>query len=168
MQLSIHPAPGVGELMPGWFVVPQNPLRQASQFVNGRAVVALADEQTRAGYTPRIGELVAASFTVPQNPLVSHLSGCGCGGSCGCASCASGMGFLGLPDTVSGIPTNYLLLGAGAALLLLTLGGRGSAYRSSLKSAREKYRKDVARIRAEYPRLAGRVRRSYRAAREAF
>jgi hypothetical protein len=156
--------------MPGFFIVPQNPLTSASMIPTGSIAAALADEETRAGYVPRIGELIEASFTVPQNPLVQRLSGGGCGcGGCGCQSCSmSGLGVLGLPDTIAGLPAGYVLIGAGALLLLMLGSSRGSAYRREMKEAREKYRKELARIRESHPRLGARVRRSARAAREAF
>lgn len=150
--------------MPGWFSVPQNPLRPASKLVTRHVGSALVDERSKARYAPRIGELVEASFTVPQNPLLDRLLAPAPG--CGCSS-RYGMGAL--PDTVLGVPTNYLLLGAGA-LILLSLAGaaRGPGYRMALREERERHRAEIARIRAEHPRIASRVRRAARAAREAF
>ena len=106
-NLNIHPAPGLGDLLSGYYVVPQNPLRMAQE---GISVV------------PKLGDFVAASFVVPQNPLYAQITGtvapigqgiagrkikmsnsgggglnggcsdgCGCGGSCGCGG---GMGDL--------------------------------------------------------------------------
>lgn len=96
-NLNRHPAPGLGDLMSGYFVVPQNPIQMAS---DGVSVV------------PALGDFMAASFVVPQNPLRDQVLGitapigqgisgrkmglsgcggdsCGCGGSCGCSG---GMG----------------------------------------------------------------------------
>jgi hypothetical protein len=99
-----HPAPNraLGELLPGWFDIPQNPITARSQGIN---------------YTPTLGEIMAGSFTIPENPIVNFASGnvlplgvnpakagvvngqpvgtgmsggCGCGGSCG--GCGGGMG----------------------------------------------------------------------------
>lgn len=105
-NLNIHPAPGLGDLMAGYYVVPQNPLQMAQE---GVSVV------------PKLGDFVAASFVVPQNPLYAQITGtvapigqgiagrkitmsksgggglsgcgdgCGCGGSCGCGD-HGGMG----------------------------------------------------------------------------
>ena len=102
-----HPAPNraLGELLPGWFDIPQNPITAAKQGVN---------------YTPTLGEIMAGSFVVPQNPIVNFASGnvlpigvapgkggmvngqpvagpgmsggCGCGGSCGGCGGGGGMG----------------------------------------------------------------------------
>lgn len=89
MRLFTNPAPGIGALQPGQFVVPQNPL-------------------TAARYQPRMGAILAANFTVPQNPILDAVRGgtigktktgpgaafrelsglgcgCGCGGGGGCA-----------------------------------------------------------------------------------
>lgn len=97
MNIGYHPAPGLGELQPGWFVVPQNPVDGPVTYIRG------------------IGDILSTGgFTVPQNPVISRASGvimpigtvpgapaqingkpvsgglgCGCGGSCGCGG---GMG----------------------------------------------------------------------------
>ncbi len=96
-NISFHPAPGLGDLMPGWYPVPQNPMTDG------------------VAYIPRIGEIMAGSYPVPQNPIRDYtkgqvtllgqqngcgpgmingqvanpdatgegLGGCGCGGGCG-------------------------------------------------------------------------------------
>jgi hypothetical protein len=100
-NIHIHPAPGLGELMPGWFAVPQNPIDFAKNGVS---------------YTPGIGDILPASFVVPQNPIMDYVNGnvkligqgsgapkggnvgtakgsgmgCGCGGTCG--GCGGGSG----------------------------------------------------------------------------
>jgi hypothetical protein len=108
-QIQLHPAPGLGDLLAGWFAVPQN---------------SVTDGVT---YTPGIGDILPGSFVVPQNPIRdftkgqvqligqnpskgpgmingqpvspggggSGHAGCGCGGSCagGCGS-GGGMGQL--------------------------------------------------------------------------
>lgn len=102
-----HPAPNraLGELLPGWFDLPQNPLMASTYGV---------------AYTPTLGEIMPGSFTIPENPLwnigtgtvkpigvmpgapgqingqpIGGVSGVGCGcggghGSCGCSG--GGMG----------------------------------------------------------------------------
>lgn len=123
-HLNFHPAVGFGELMPGSFVVPQNPMRLAASGV---------------GYIPHIGELMPGSFVVPENPLrralmaaspekaapsasgtgpgVPGVSGCGCCGLSGCGDCGygacslSGMDGMGIDFTS---PTT-LIFGAAAA-----------------------------------------------------
>lgn len=78
--LAHHPAPGFGDLLPGSFVVPQNPIT-----AGGRR------------YIPKIGEILPGRFTVPQNPLISTLragvkslaGGAGMGGCC-CSGTSSG------------------------------------------------------------------------------
>lgn len=102
-QIQLHPAPGLGDLMAGWFAVPQN---------------SVTDGIT---YTPGIGDILPGSFAVPQNPIKdftkgqvqligqnpskgpgmingqpvgsggnSH-AGCGCGGACA-GGCGGGGG----------------------------------------------------------------------------
>jgi hypothetical protein len=159
MMLNHHPAPGLGDLLPGFFVVPQNPIKDATTYV------------------PRIGEILPASYAVPQNPIKDYMSGrlnligrepgvpgmvngkgvsgCGCGGSCG------GCGGLGdissdmakissdftagnygqiLQDSIVGIPVWAICAGL---LALMFVGGEKHSY-------------------------AGRGRRAYRAAAGAF
>ena len=105
-NLNLHPATGMGDLLSGWWVVPQNPLQMA-----------------REGVTVKrsLGDFVDACFVVPQNPLRDQVYGmvaplgtgisgtplkalpapagsgmsglhgdCGCGGTCG--GCGGGMG----------------------------------------------------------------------------
>lgn len=105
-QIQIHPAPGLGDLMAGWFAVPQN---------------SVTDGVT---YTPGIGDILPGSFAVPQNPILDYAkgqvkliaqnpsggpgmingqpvsmsagtsgAGCGCGGACGGCG-GTGMGQL--------------------------------------------------------------------------
>jgi hypothetical protein len=85
--INFHPAIGLGDLMPGWYAVPQNPIAAAKQGI------------TKA---PSLGDIVQGSYVVPQNPLANFVAGkvaplgqksgggkgCGCGGSCG--GCGSG------------------------------------------------------------------------------
>jgi hypothetical protein len=149
-QIGFHPAPGLGDLAPGWFVVPQNPLRNDS-------TVLVPSVQASAGgrmvKKPHIGDFVAGSFVVPQNPVRRNLAtgmmglggglGCGCGTpDCGSGSGANPYGLQGLgdldltattdwlqaPSLFSAIP-NWALYGgiAFAAYILLSPGG--SAYR---------------------------------------
>jgi hypothetical protein len=142
MWLNQHPAPGLGDLLPGFFVVPQNPMASTT-------------------YVPRIGDILPGSFPVPQNPIKDYMSGrlnliarepgvqgkingkpagvSGCsGGSCGCGgSCGGGLSGVGedfaviqaditagdygkvLTDTILGIP----LCGFGVGLALLMFAG---------------------------------------------
>lgn len=153
MQLTHHPAPGLGDLLPGFFVVPQNPLQPVT-------------------YTPRIGEIMPGSFVVPQNPIMAYttgnvrpigtgngISGCGCGGSCGgCGggkingSPISGIGdwttdwanisgkatagdFMGvLQATVFGVPV--WAVGAGLALVMFAGGSEHSYAGRGRRAAR--------------------------------
>lgn len=109
-NLNVHPAPGLGDLMAGYFVVPQDPITMANEGVSRK---------------PSLGDFIDASFVVPQNPLLAQISGtvapigqgsagmpikpsghkhsglgCGGGGSCGCGgACGGGGGGLGTLST---------------------------------------------------------------------
>lgn len=123
-KLNRHPAPGFGDLLPGSFVVPQNPIAG----------------QQAISYIPKIGELLPGRFTVPQNPLIktvrqgvaamTGLGGCGCstgGGDEGAyinGSLLDGVG--GLGDALGSVNWPTVIVAAGAAWLLLGAGkGRG-------------------------------------------
>ena len=118
-NLSIHPAPGFGDLLPGWYAVPQNPVDAGMSGIS---------------YTPGIGDILPGVYAVPQNPLKDYISGqvrligqqsnatgqlngapvgggcgCGCGGHGGCGS---GMGAAPTPTgmpSVSVTPTSETL-----------------------------------------------------------
>lgn len=89
MVIPVHPAPGLGDLLPGWHSVPQNPIRDASTPV-------VASVNARAGGAvvkiPRLGDLLPGMFVVPQNPLRQALAsppGSGVPGTkgLGCGTC---------------------------------------------------------------------------------
>src|SRR5882724_9614777 len=111
--INRHPAPGLGELQPGWFVVPQNPMHGPVSYIRG------------------VGDILATGgFTVPQNPVAEYSAGhvlpirvqpgadgtinnkpvgvsglgCGCGGGCG-GSCGGG-GMSGIGDDFTKITTD--------------------------------------------------------------
>lgn len=146
-HLDVHPAPGFGDLIPGWFSVPQNPIQ-------GDSTPIVASINAKAGgmavKIPTMGELLPGFFVVPQNPLRDQLGM----GRLGCGTC--GMGQAAPPGTtdlmgsltgmgtsvtswlqssmVAGIPNWLLVGGAVAAYFLLTPGG--SEYRAQRAAAR--------------------------------
>lgn len=106
-HLPFHPAVGFGDLAPGWFVLPQNPVRS-----DGTPLVP-SIQATAPGQgiqLPSLADLVAGSFVVPQNPLLPKVGmsglGCGCGGGFGCDGGANYYalnGLAGLGDTTTPI-----------------------------------------------------------------
>ena len=105
-HLPFHPAPGLSDLAPGWFVLPQNPLTMGPSTVLVPTMAATAPGRwTR---TPTLADLVQASFPVPQNPVVQNLvmglqglrgmRGC-CGLGCGGGGCGQPYGLNGLGQT---------------------------------------------------------------------
>lgn len=165
-QINIHPAPGLGDLAPGFFVVPQNPVRPDSTVLVPSVQASLPGSIVRK---PHIGEFVAATFTVPQNPIVKNLqtgmgglaacSGLGCG--CGTPSC-NGANFYGMSgfdissvtdwaqatSPVAGLPNWALYGGAAVAAWLIFMPG-GSEYRAKKRALASEYR--------GYRRAAGRI-----------
>lgn len=155
-HLPVHPAPGLGDLLPGFFVVPQNPIQ-------GVPTPVVASINAKAGGAPvkipTMGELLPGFFVVPENPLRNALgmSGLGCG-SCGLGQTTPNlMGSLAnvgtsmtnwLQESVfAGIP-NWLLLGGAVAVYFMATPG-GKEYRAQ----REEYRAQRSAARG-YRRLA--------------
>lgn len=150
-HIGFHPAPGFGELLPGNFVVPHNPI-------------------TPASYVPRIGELLPGRFVLPENPVARELSGysslrpngprnvtmSGLAGGCGCIagmcgeSCEGlggmGMGQLGLDAVMPFLPW---ILGGGLVLWMLSRPG-GKGYREDRERAETQYRSTVAGIKSKH------------------
>ena len=140
-QLNYHPAPGMGDLLPGFYVVPQNPV-QPVKYIRG------------------ISEILPGSFPVPQNPVKDYTRGqtkligqtgvgdcgCGCGGSGGCGGQINGIRGLGDFSTDYGTFTGNLSAGnymaalqstffgvpvwavAGALVLVMFAGGQKHSY----------------------------------------
>ena len=69
-MLNFHPAPGLGDLLPGEFVVPQHPIRDA-----GTPLVPsnVGLTKGRPYKVPKLGDLMPGKFAVPQNPLITTL-----------------------------------------------------------------------------------------------
>lgn len=159
-NLSIHPAPGLGDLLPGFFAVPQNPIDVGLSGIT---------------YAPGIGDILPGAFAVPQNPIKDYTSGtvkligqqsggagqlngqptcgCGCGGHGGCGG---GMGdistdistftsqltagnFSGaLSSPILGLPAYMYLLGI-AGLLFFFGGSTGPSRATRARRAYKAY-----------------------------
>jgi len=149
MNFNYNLAPGLGDLLPGSFNVPQNPIMDASSPI---VPSMQATDPNKVGYRPRIGELLAGTFVVPQNPIMRNLAT-----GMGCLSCGmSGLGdtaaaepsFMTSSTIISGIPDVAIWAG-GALLVYMLMAPSGKEYRESTAGARSKYR--------GYKRLARRV-----------
>lgn len=170
MMTTYHPAPGLGVMLPGWFVVPNNPF----------------EPPVPVAYQPTLRELMPAKFAVPENPLIRALS-LGAAPKCLCTGIGCGLGcplhgMRGLPeiwqqvkgtatgvwDTVtsgvsgalSGNLTTYALLGGGALVLYMLLS-RGGGYRRAAAQARSEYRRKIAGLKSQYGRRYKRLAEAY-------
>jgi hypothetical protein len=155
---NVHPAPGVGELMNGFFVVPQNPITMA---------------QTGIGYFPKMGDLLPGAFSVPQNPIVKNFAssmqglgtmgcapGTNCGGGFTGALAGVGMGELDLSQisTPSAWSTStWAIVGVGALLLLSSIRPGRSQKRAEEASAKAAYLKRRADIKGRYSTVGARA-----------
>jgi hypothetical protein len=169
-HIGQHPAPGFGELIPGSFVIPSNPI-------------------VPAGYIPHIGELLPASFPIPQNPLIAAISsppgygmpntsaglGCGCSSGCGSGMCGSGGG-VGMSGFGSGLgsglgsdcgciggmcgcgmsglgqfdPMTLGLVLGGLVLAYMLMAPGGKGYRQEVASAKSAYTARIAKARSTH------------------
>lgn len=154
-QIGFHPAPGLGDLAPGFFVVPQNPLRNDSTVLVPSVQASAGGRMVRK---PHIGDFVAATFVVPQNPVRRNLAtgmmglggGCGMGGM-GCGQSYNPYGLQGLdlssittwaqqPSFISASVPNWLLYGGAAAAAYFLLMPGGKEYRQKSRALRSQYR----------------------------
>jgi hypothetical protein len=162
-HLPFHPAPGFGDLMPGMFVVPQNPIQDAGTPLVPSVQAANAG---RVAYRPKIGDLLPGAFAVPQNPILHNLAtgmqGMGCA-SCDSGDCGGGgfaaPGLQGVDlaqvggwlqsQTIGGVPNWALVAGAVVAYMMFSPGGSDyRAARRSLDSQYRGYRRAASRIAA--------------------
>lgn len=152
MQTNFHPSPGLGDLLPGWFVVPQNPIRADSTVLVPSVQATVPGQIARR---PHMGEFLPATFAVPQNPIIKNLNtgmgGLACG--CGTPSCDGAGNFYGMSgfdvssvtdwaqktSPVGGLP-NWALFGGAAALAWLVLMPGGSEYRTQKRALASEYR----------------------------
>jgi hypothetical protein len=161
--ITHHPAPGFGDLLPGWFVVPQNPITQPHEMKRVQSV----------------GEFLPARLLTPYNPLVNALQTVGRapgdkgGGKVG----LMGLGEFNLSaftgnigDTFKSLSTTqWIMIGGGVLVVLMLLARPGkSEYQSAVRRAKEQYREAIAAARRKYPRVGARIKRAYQAARGAY
>lgn len=119
----------MGELLPGFFVVPQNPIWDNKS----RSVAPMGF--AGAKYIPHIGELLPGRFSVPQNPLIAQIrkgmagmGGCcsGCDGSAGANPNDTAAGYIngavamvpGVGDVLGQVDWLTLALAVGAVYLI--------------------------------------------------
>jgi len=164
MVIPVHPAPGLGDLLPGFYVVPQNPIRDA-----GTPIKATVTAKANGAIVkvPSMGELLPGMFAVPQNPLRQALAsppgsgvpgtkGMGCGTCHGMgdatglmgslASAGSGItGWLQNQNTVAGITLpNWAWAGLGVVTYFLLAPG-GQEYHA-VRARSRGYRRLATRL----------------------
>ncbi len=166
MQTNFHPSPGLGDLLPGWFVVPQNPVRPDSTVLVPSVQASMPGQIARKSH---MGEFLPATFSVPQNPILRNLAtgmgGLACG--CGTPTCNGAPNYYGMSgfdplagdfssvtdwakanSPIGGIP-NWALWGGAAAVAWIVFMPGGKEYRSEKRALASRYR--------GYRRAAGRL-----------
>jgi hypothetical protein len=151
MLHGFHPAAGLGDLLPGMYTVPMNPIRAAQQQTAGIVPSLQATAPGKVIRRQHMGEILAGRWTVPQNPLIRSLTGGGMGcvgcAGVGCVGCAgmSGLGdastgnFLTDSTIISGVPDG-ILYGGAALLAWMIFAPGGSEYRKRASALRSQYR----------------------------
>lgn len=163
-HLPYHPAPGFGDLMPGSFVVPQNPIHP-----DGTPLVPSVQAQSggNIAYRPKIGDLLPGAFVVPQNPIRRNLASnmgmgctsCGDSGYDGSGFHSNGLQGLGMDLSAQGLTTwatsdgpmglpmlAWVGIAVGAYLLISPGGSDYRAARRDLDSQHRGYRRAARRI----------------------
>ena len=150
--VNVHPAPGLGEMLPGWFVVPNNPFQPRSVVGVGKGV----------------GMMLPAGFVVPQNPLIDALRTVGMpAGKTASIGYINGIGEISLDSAwestqsvVSGVTSfvqqhPYLSLGLGVLLLMMVTRRGSRAERLAAKyGAKARYYEQMAQYKMRYPTYA--------------
>ena len=148
-----HPAPGLGELIPGWWNVPNNPFNQP----------------TVKSVRPSVGELVRTNWVLPQNPLANSLSTVGLpAGQKSGRGVLQGLGQININEFLQdwADPSSWtlgqwaLVVGIGA-VLLVTMRKDSSAYRAAKLQAKADYHRAIAEAKSKSPTLAYRAYEAY-------
>lgn len=149
-----HPAPGFGELTPGWWVVPNNPF--SPPVLKGTSV--------------GIGQLVAANWTLPQNPLANALSTVGLppGQKSGVGH-LQGLGAINLNEQFQrwanisnwSLGQWAIVIGLGA-LFLITVRKDRSGYRAAKLQAKADYYRAISEAKKSHPTYSSQVARRVR------
>lgn len=150
-------AQGIGQLMPGNFVVPQNPV-----------VAGFVSPSTAGMRAAHLAELMPGMFPVPQNPLIAALTASTPECAKGIGNPCSGLGAFDLASITSSMTdslqqmdwTKWAMVGGGL-LVLYYLMGRGGGDKTA-------YRRELKALRAKYPRRGARAYRAMQAAGEAY
>ena len=85
-QLNFHPAPGLGNLAPGWLLLPYNPISPGTPMVASLG----AAMPRRPIRIPRMGDLLSGRYVIPQNPILAAMGKTGPGTSVALADLTPG------------------------------------------------------------------------------
>jgi hypothetical protein len=152
-HINFHPAPGLGDLLPGMFVVPQNPIMDAGTPLVPSVQATAPNQVMRVKH---IGELLPGMFVVPQNPIIrtlatggqtSGMAGLGCGGGCGCGmgdataapATSDWTSFFTQSTIIPGIPDG-LIYGGGLLAVYMLMSPGGKEYRQKSRALKAQYR----------------------------
>lgn len=153
--IDVHPAPGLGEMLPGWFVVPNNPFQPREPVSVGTGVGAILPMQAQAAMQAR-NVLIDAARSVGRGPgekgdgpVVIH-----------------GLGAINLQDVV---PSQWswqvwAAVIAGALILLSMTRKNRLAYKAAKHAAKAQYYEALAAAKSRSPVLPVYAYRSIRGA----
>jgi hypothetical protein len=140
--LNIHPAPGLGVMLPGWWTVPNNPFSPPVPVgVAPSATQELAEELANARPRNAIAEAVRAIDPTARGPVTVH-----------------GLGAAFNLDEALDFSkwdwTTWLLIGGAALLLLSSMRKNRLSYKAAKYQAKADYYKSIAAAKAESPTMA--------------
>jgi hypothetical protein len=140
--LNIHPAPGLGVMLPGWWTVPNNPFSPPVPVaVAPSATQELAEEVANARPRNAIAEAVRAIDPRAKGPVTVH-----------------GLGAAFNLDEALDFSrwdwTTWLIIGGAALLLLSSMRKNRLGYKAAKYQAKADYYKSIAAAKASSPTMA--------------
>ena len=152
--INVHPAPGLGEMLPGWYVVPNNPFQPRKPVAIGKGM----------------GLMLPASTPIPQNPLIDTLKTVGMpAGQTGKVGVINGLGVIDLEryaeklDPRSWSMNTWLIIG-GALLIVLLMTRKGASryeYKAAKAEAKAQYYSALAAAKKKHPTFIGAAYQRY-------
>lgn len=149
--IDIHPAPGLGEMLPGWFVVPNNPFAPPQPIGMGTGVgmiLPAAASQNARNVLLDIAQTVGrAPGERGKDPVVIH-----------------GLGAFEASDLNPqnwDLPTWIFIAGAGLFLLATMRRGR-LEYKAAKHAAKARYYEALSEAKKQHPTLTASAYRAMR------
>lgn len=141
--VNVHPAPGLGEMLPGWFVVPNNPFypNQPVGIGTGVGMVLPAMERSKRNVLMEAAQSVGRgpSEHGGKEPVVIH-----------------GVGAIdpGELNPATWDTSTWLIVGVGAFLVLSLLRKDRREYKAAKLRAKAEYLEKLSSLKKKHPYLS--------------